>query len=72
MAQPKRATPLYESLTVRFPPGMLNAIRAMAERHDRSLNAEIVRAVRIWLQRHETTDDDPTDASYHEPAMAPG
>lgn len=59
MAQPKNSTPSYESLTVRFPVGMLARMRALSDAHDRSLNAEIVRAVRIWLQRQET--DDATD-----------
>lgn len=59
MAQPRNDAPSFESLTVRFPRGMLDAMRKAAESHDRSLNAEIVRAVRVWLQRLETDDDDP-------------
>lgn len=62
----------FESLTVRFPQGMLDAMRQAAERHDRSLNAEIVRAVRMWLQRVETGDDDPAEAGALIPALAPG
>jgi hypothetical protein len=72
MAQPKSGTPSFESLTVRFPRGMLDAMRQAAERHDRSLNAEIVRAVRMWLLRVEAGEDDPADADALTPALASG
>lgn len=38
-------------LTVRFPKGDLEAMRRMAKRNHRSLNAEIVHAVAEYLRR---------------------
>ena len=39
----------YEHLTIRCPEGLLAQWRAAAKEHDRSLNAEIVRALRQAL-----------------------
>lgn len=38
-----------ESLTVRFPQGMLDTLRISAKDNDRSLNAEIVHRTRVYL-----------------------
>lgn len=46
----------YEHLTLRFPEGLLDQWRAQAERHDRSLNAEIVRALRLAIDDHDEED----------------
>jgi predicted transcriptional regulator len=43
----------HEPLTVRFPRELLERMRELAARHDRSLNGELVRAVREYIQRHE-------------------
>lgn len=40
----------YEHLTIRCPEGLLDQWREAAKRHDRSLNAEIVRALRQALE----------------------
>jgi hypothetical protein len=50
---------------------MLDAMRKAAVEHDRSLNAEIVRAVRTWLQ-HIEADDATDDSSALMPASASG
>ena len=42
-----------EVLTVRFPVGLLDVMREKAVRGDRSLNAEIVRAIRYWTKVEE-------------------
>jgi predicted transcriptional regulator len=44
----------HEPLTVRFPRELLERMRELAAQHDRSLNGEIVRAVREYVQRHAT------------------
>lgn len=69
MAQPRTPNPGYESLTVRFPQGMLEQMRKLADAHDRSLNAEIVRAVRTWLQRQQD-EDGADDGSRLLPALS--
>jgi len=45
-------------MTVRFPTDVLNGIRELAPLHDRSLNSEIVRAVRVYIaqQKGKTHD----------------
>lgn len=48
MARPKTDLK-YEHLTIRCPEGLLDQWREAARRHDRSLNAEIVRALRQAL-----------------------
>lgn len=50
MVQPQNPVPRPEQLTVRFPQGMLDVLREYARRNDRSLNAEIVHALRHWTQ----------------------
>ena len=40
-------------VTVRFPPDVLEALRALAKQEDRSLNGEIVQAVREYLKRRK-------------------
>ena len=41
-------------LTLRVPTTLLERVRRVADEQDRSLNAQIVRAVREWLERYET------------------
>ncbi len=38
-------------ITVRIPPDVAEAMRRLAERNDRSLNGEIVRALREYARR---------------------
>ena len=40
----------YEHLTIRCPEGLLDQWREAAKRHDRSLNAEIVRVLRQSIE----------------------
>ena len=45
-------------MTVRFPPDVLNDIRKLAPMHDRSVNSEIIQAVRVYIasQKGRKTD----------------
>lgn len=38
-------------ITVRFPAALIEALRPLAKQEDRSLNGEIVQAVREYLKR---------------------
>ena len=52
MPRSKTAIPDMEPLTVRFPRSILETVRQSAQAHDRSLNAEIVHALRTWAQAY--------------------
>lgn len=52
----------YEHLTIRCPEGLLDQWREAARRHDRSLNAEIVRALRQALEG--ASEDEPPRLPY--------
>jgi predicted transcriptional regulator len=41
------------SITIRIPPEIAELLRRLAKRHDRSLNGEIVRALREYTARHK-------------------
>ena len=43
----------YQKLTVRFPRELLEDLRPLAEQESRSLNGEIVQAVREYLARKQ-------------------
>jgi predicted transcriptional regulator len=45
-------------LTLRLPAAIATRMRLLAERHDRSLNGEIVRALREYVVRHEREQDE--------------
>jgi Arc-like DNA binding domain len=47
-----------EQLTVRFPSGLLDVIRASAAANDRSLNAEIVNAIRCRARAYQVQKRD--------------
>jgi hypothetical protein len=49
-------------LTLRVPTTLLERLRRVADEQDRSLNAQIVRAVREWLERYETDSPAHSDA----------
>ena len=49
--------PPMAPLTVRFPLDDLEAMRRLAKRNHRSLNAEIVHAVAEYIRRQETPTD---------------
>ena len=53
MHQNKTEATLIEPFTVRFPKDMLDRLRAFAKANDRSLNAEIVNAVRSRVQAYQ-------------------
>jgi plasmid stability protein len=59
MAQPKKVAAQFDSLTVRFPTGMLDILRIKAAKNDRSLNAEIVHALRHWIQEASSCPNVP-------------
>ena len=45
--------------TVRIPPDVAQAMRRLAERNDRSLNGEIVRALREYVRRQSREQREP-------------
>ena len=63
MPRIKTAIPDMEPLTVRFPRSILDTFRQSAQANDRSLNAEIVHALRRYAQAYR---------SQHEDAAQPG
>jgi predicted transcriptional regulator len=40
-------------ITVRIPAEVAEAMRRLAKQHDRSLNGEIVRAMREFIEKHQ-------------------
>jgi predicted transcriptional regulator len=42
------------SITIRVPAEIAESLRQLAKRHDRSLNGEIVRALREYAERHKS------------------
>jgi hypothetical protein len=48
----------YQKVTVRFPRELLEALRPLAEQESRSLNGEIVQAVREYLARKKKGEKD--------------
>lgn len=50
----------YEHLTIRCPEGLLDQWREAARRHDRSLNAEIIRALRRAIETEDTEQEHTT------------
>jgi Arc-like DNA binding dprotein len=40
-------------ISIRFPLDVLNAIRALAKRHERSFNGEVIWAQREYTAKHE-------------------
>ena len=53
-------------LTVRFPPEDLKAMRRLAKRNHRSLNAEVVHAVATYICQQGAVPDDEIDGIYGE------
>jgi predicted transcriptional regulator len=45
--------PTTTTTNVRMPTEITEALRELAKRHDRSLNGEIVRALREYVERHK-------------------
>jgi hypothetical protein len=45
-----------QSVTIRFPLEVLKELRAVAKQHDRSLNGEVIAAVREHLKRSLDAD----------------
>ena len=41
------------NITIRLPPEVAESLRHLAKQHDRSLNGEIVRALREYAERHK-------------------
>ena len=40
-------------LTIRIPTEIAELLRRLAKQHDRSLNGEIVRALRVYAEKHK-------------------
>jgi hypothetical protein len=40
-------------ISIRFPLDVLNAIRALAKKHERSFNGEVIWALREYAERHK-------------------
>lgn len=45
-------------ITVRFPADVIEALRRLAHQHERSLNGEIVWAVRTYVLQHQQPEKD--------------
>ena len=45
--------PLLTAITIRLPAEIAATLRRLAKHHDRSLNGEIVRALREYAERHK-------------------
>jgi hypothetical protein len=58
MARTKTDLNNIEQLTVRFPRDVLAALRKSAQDNDRSLNAEIVNAVRSRVKAHQAKKEE--------------
>jgi len=58
MARSKAASDAIESLTVRFPKEVLQALRESAKANDRSLNQEIVNVTRRRVTSQQPTQRD--------------
>ena len=56
MIETKPEKPEAEAMTVRFPKGMLDVLRASAEANDRSLNAEIINALRARVYAYQSQE----------------
>ena len=41
------------SITIRVPAEIAESLRRLARQHDRSLNGEIVRALRVYAEKHK-------------------
>jgi predicted transcriptional regulator len=41
------------NITIRIPAEIAEMLRLLAKQHDRSLNGEIVRALREYIERHK-------------------
>lgn len=44
-----------QNFTGQFPKDLLDALRELARRHDRSINKELNRAVRAWVKAQNRT-----------------
>jgi predicted transcriptional regulator len=44
--------PATTSITIRIPAEIAEVLRRLAQQHDRSLNGEIVRALREYAEKH--------------------
>jgi len=49
----KKQPPATSSMNTRIPTQITEALRELAKQHDRSLNGEIVRALREYVERHQ-------------------
>ena len=45
--------PATTSITIRIPAEIAELLRRLAKQHDRSLNGEIVRALREYAEKHK-------------------
>lgn len=55
MSQSSPRTQMY----LRLPPDLLDALRVLAQLHDRSINAEITRACRRYVDAHRSPTKSP-------------
>lgn len=44
------------ALTLRLPTELLERFRKLADEQDRSLNAQVVRALREWIERYQPSE----------------
>ena len=61
---PRRPSKAAESLTVfnaRIPSDIVRRVRRVADEQDRSLNAQVVRAMREWLENYQSDSSSAKD-----------
>lgn len=46
-----------QSISIRFPLDVLNTIRALAKKHERSFNGEVIWALREYIERYQEHKD---------------
>jgi hypothetical protein len=47
-----------KKIQVRFPPDLWEALKTLAEKHERSFNGEVLWALREYIQREEAKEKD--------------
>ena len=54
--------PAITNITIRLPSAIAEALRRLAKQHDRSLNGEIVRALREYANKQQhTSENQPSE-----------
>jgi Arc-like DNA binding domain len=68
--QTKEPIKTEDRITVRVPVGIMEALRRLSRRQERSLNGEMMMAFRAWLEQHGETIEDEGGSSRQAPRRA--